>query len=133
MTPDERLEAAARAWLEHCDSVFPTSLPGRWEDVAAMLRNAYLGRAKTALAAAYPELTAGTHWLAPREMTREMAADSLAAMVRDIADRVGPPPPDTPENAFKRGLIIGACSRTTYELRAAWSAARDAYLREGGK
>lgn len=104
MTPDERLEAAARAWLEHCDSVLPTSLPGRWEDVAAMLRNAYLGRAKTALAAAYPELTAGTHWLAPMEMTK--------GMVKAVYDKFAALNVVYPEDA--------------------WSAARDAYLKEGG-
>lgn len=52
MTHEDRVVAAARA--------FPRAISR--EEIEAIL------------AAAYPELTAGTHWLAPREATDKMAS-----------------------------------------------------------
>lgn len=87
MTHEDRVVAAARA--------FPRAISR--EEIEAIL------------AVAYPELTAGTHWLAPREMTPEM--------VKAAEDR---------DDWFPDGM--GNASAESH-----WSAARDAYLREGGK
>lgn len=130
MTRDERIEAIARAIA-----------PKAWATVGQVgadtlanqnRRTASIRHARAAINAAYPELAAGTHWIAPREMTREMADKGTVAMTLDIARRSGPLLPDTPENAFSRGLIVGGCSRSSIELKAAWSAARDAYLKQEG-
>ena len=109
MTPDERLEAVARALWAQDDAGFPRFTQQHWEEGTALARSAYLARAKAALSAAYPELSAGTHWLAPREAT-----DAMARAFLSIKSSV----PDDP--------------RAGPTMAQAWTAARDAYLKEGG-
>lgn len=95
MTPDERLEAAARALC----GKFWSELA--WRDLSPRAQEVYRDAAREALAAAYPELSAGTHWLAPMRMTAGMESAVIDAANGDMEDT--------------------------------WRAARDAYLKEGGK
>lgn len=100
MTPDERLEAAARAAWEWQEAPRIS-----WDGLGEHSKTLLLAKAKVTLAAAYPELSAGTHWLAPMEMTE--------GMVRAVDD------------------ADSATSLFLYPENA-WIAARDAYLKEGG-
>lgn len=140
MTRDERIEAAAEALYEARNSYTPGYVrlttgyePRPWAEVPDRIKASWRRLAIPTIDAAYPEIAAGTHWIAPREMTESMAAAGTIAMTLDIERRSGPLPPDTPENAFSRGLIVGGCSRSSIEVSAAWSAARDAYLKQEGE
>lgn len=105
MTPDERQEAAARAAWE-----WQEALRISWDGLGEHSKTLLLAKAKVTLAAAYPELSAGTHWLAPMEAT-----DAMARAFLSIKSSV----PDDP--------------RAGPTMAQAWTAARDAYLKEGGK
>lgn len=104
MTLDERLEAAARALC----GKFWSELD--WRELSPKAKEVYRDAGRAALAAAYPELSAGTHWLAPMEAT-----DAMARAFLSIKSSV----PDDP--------------RAGPTMAQAWRAARDAYLKEGGK
>jgi hypothetical protein len=72
MTPD-RIEAAARAMAR---VQFPEYDDDEFEVFWSASEGAYTRQerkaARAAIAAAYPELAAGTHWLAPMEATEGM-------------------------------------------------------------
>lgn len=69
MTP-ARTEAAARAMLAAHDWT-DGEITG-WDAMPLDWQGAYLVMAEAALAAAFPELASGTHWLAPVEATPDM-------------------------------------------------------------
>lgn len=166
MTPDERLEAAARAAWEWDDQGFPERCRQKWEEGTQLARATYVARAEAALAAAYPELTAGTHWLAPMEMM-EAAARAICEldpqspgpdepiMIGSKRAKAWEPRAEIIREAIKLGLFAWPPKAWLAPMEAApsiaealderrraddlwstdelWSAARDAYLREGGK
>lgn len=95
--PMTRLEAAARAlWLLDGGCPYDELHPDEQADV--------MRDAKKVLDAAYPELTDGTHWIAPREAT-----DAMIDAGRDVG-------PDAPYRVR--------------ETRLRWDAFRDAHLEE---
>lgn len=133
MTRDERIEAAARAICakanDNWDDI-PESkqdwtnkrgqFNGRFRDVNEPYRLDYLAMVTAAIDAAYPELAGEnpTHWLAPMEMTDDMASASMDAEIYcDICDI---------DIALTREGLVKAA-------RLGWSAARDVYLKEGGE
>ena len=72
MTRDERLAAGERILR----AIFAVRAPEM--DARDVVRHV--------VDAAYPELAAGTHWIAPREMTREMEGAVISAANREIED-----------------------------------------------
>jgi hypothetical protein len=111
MTPD-RIEAAARAMAR---AEFPEYDDDEFEVFWSASEGAYTRQerkaARAAIAAAYPELAAGTHWLAPMEATEGM----IEAGGRVVAQ-------------FDRRFDMGDGT-----AEDAWAAMRDAYLNTNPK
>jgi len=71
-----RIEAAARAMLAAHDWTEGGAYSGGWETMPAGWQEAYRVMAAAAIAAAHPELAAGTAWVAPWHATEEMEDES---------------------------------------------------------
>lgn len=104
MTPD-RIEAAARAYYAE-----------EWDYASEPGKEKARGRIRRAIDAAYPELGAVTHWVAPMEATEEM----LDAYVEGTETQMDLDD-DLDGGLHKAGSNIG---------KRLWTAMRQAYLKD---
>ena len=81
MTLEQRIEAAARAYRDHCYAAFDNAAVTAWTHICEADRNGWRDKVRTVGRLLFPELTSSppTHWVAPMTPTPEDCVEAVNA------------------------------------------------------